>query len=77
MKTSQAVTTSSQAVPANKNEIKKMPLTVFKKRWMDNEVILNMGFRESLIRGAIVIMLPLLLLIIDPDLVSYATPIMF
>ena len=45
-------------LPANATAIKKAPLTVLKKRWIDNDVILNMGLRESWIRGALVLFIP-------------------
>jgi len=45
-------------VPANANQLNENPLSVLKKRRVDNDVILNMGFKESLIRGAIVLFLP-------------------
>lgn len=47
------------------------PLVVIKKRWQDNDIILNMGFRESLIRGAIVLFLPWPLIAIDPTILLY------
>lgn len=52
------------------------PLIAIKKRWQDNDIILNMGFRESLIRGAIVLFLPWPLIAIDPNILLYAAPLM-
>lgn len=52
------------------------PLVVIKKRCQDNDIILNMGFRESLIRGAIVLFLPWPLIAIDPTILLYVAPMM-
>jgi hypothetical protein len=70
-----AVTTQKE-IPANAKAIKIVPLTVLKKRWIDNDIILNMGFRESLIRGIIVLFLPWALLAINHNLILYAAPVM-
>lgn len=63
-------------IPANAKAVKKVPLTVLKKRWIDNDIVLNMGFRESLLRGGIVLFLPWPLLAINPTLLIYAAPVM-
>ena len=76
MTTIQTATTLKEEVPAKINEIKKIPLAVLKKRWIDNDIVLNMGFRESLMRGAIVLFLPWILLAINHNLLLYAAPVM-
>ena len=76
MTTIQTATATANEVPATANQLKKMPLTVLKKRWIDNDIVLNMGFRESLVRGAIVLFLPWPLLAINHDLLFYAAPVM-
>lgn len=63
-------------LPAATNQLIKMPLTVLKSRWTDNDIILNMGFRESLVRGAIILFLPWPLLAINHNLLLYAAPVM-
>lgn len=76
MTTIQKAVTLQKEILANATAIKKAPLTVLKKRWIDNDIILNMGFRESLIRGAIVLFLPWILLAINHNLLLYAAPVM-
>lgn len=76
MITIQTAATLQTEVPANATAIKKAPLTVLKKRWIDNDIILNMGFRESLIRGGMVLFLPWPLMAINPTLLIYAAPVM-
>ena len=48
MTTIKTAPTLKQEVPAKINEIKKIPLALIKKRWIDDDILLNMGFRESL-----------------------------
>lgn len=72
----QTVTAPANEVPDNTNQLKKMPLTVLQKRWIDNDIILNVYFREILLRGAIVLFLPLQLLAVNHDLLFYAAPVM-
>lgn len=76
MTTIQTAVTPQKKMLANATSIKKAPLTVLKKRWIDNDIILNMGFRESLLRGAIVLFLPWILLAINHNLLLYAAPLM-
>lgn len=67
----QTVVTPQKEMPANATAIQKVALTFFKKRWINNDVILNMGFRESLVRGGIILFLPWPLLAINPVLLLY------
>lgn len=76
MTTIQTAVTPQTEIPANATAIKKAPLTVLKKRWIDNDIILNMGLRESWIRGALVLFIPWPLLAINPTLLLYAAPVM-
>ncbi len=77
MKANQKAVTPKKKITANTIVINKAPLTVLKKRWIDNDIILNMGFRESLIRGGIVLLLPWPIMAINPKLLIYAVPVMF
>ena len=45
--------------------------------WFHNDIVLNVGFAESLKRGLISIMIPLPLLFINHVLLIYAAPVMF
>lgn len=72
----QTVVTPQKKMPANETTIQNVPLTVLKKRWIDNDIILNMGFRETLVRGGIVLFLLWPLLAINPTLLIYAAPVM-
>lgn len=76
MTTIQTAVTPLIQLTANSISIKKAPLTVLKKRWIDNDIVLNMGFRESLVRGGIVLFLPWPLLAINPSMLVYAAPVM-
>ena len=76
MTTIQTAITPQKEILANATTIKKAPLSVLKKRWIDNDIVLNMGFRESLVRGGIVLFLPWPLLAINPSMLVYAAPVM-
>ncbi len=76
MTTIQTTIATANELPSTTNQVKKMPLTVLKRRWLDNDIILNMGFRESLVRGAIILFLPWPLLAINHNLLLYAAPVM-
>ena len=76
MKNIQRITTPLPKVLPEKKQLKNIPLIVLKRKWIDNDIILNMGFRESLIRGLIVLFLPWPLLAINHNLLMYAAPVM-
>jgi len=68
----QAMTTENAAI-AN---------TTFKREaaiinWLEKDIILNVGFAESINRGLITIFIPWPLLFINPYLLLYAAPVMF
>lgn len=63
--------------PATKNENPAAANTKEKMTWLKRDIVLNVGFEESLKRGLITIFIPWPLLFINPYLLLYAAPLMF
>lgn len=69
MKRNQPATTTENPVTANTIQNKKT--------WIERDIVLNVGFQESMIRGFITIFIPWPLLAINHNLLIYAAPVMF
>jgi len=80
MTTIQPATSTTNVVTANiiKNENKHDIAEVKnKKSWLEKDIVLNVGFEESIKRGLITIFIPWPLLAINHNLLIYAAPVMF
>ncbi|BDQ12092.1 hypothetical protein GCM10027036_34520 [Flavihumibacter cheonanensis] len=69
MKKNQLANTTENTVTAN--------AILNKKAWIKRDIVLNVGFQESMIRGFITIFIPWPLLAINHNLLIYAAPVMF
>jgi hypothetical protein len=74
MKTVQQVTTTEHTVAAREKQLQIFPRIKnieAKKTRRNKDIVLNIGFKESMIRGLICIFLPYPLLAINPVLLIY------
>lgn len=69
MRSDQTATTTTSVVTAHTKHNKK--------NWLKNDIVLNIGFTESLQRGFLSIFIPLPLVFINHTLLFYAAPVMF
>ncbi|GAC1422681.1 MAG: hypothetical protein NVS1B13_10160 [Flavisolibacter sp.] len=77
MTTIQIETAPANEVPVTANYLKKKRLTVLQRTWMERDIVLNVGFEESIKRGLITIFIPWSLLAVNHNLLIYAAPVMF
>lgn len=67
-------------LPATENNLTDTQFTddfYFNKKKQSNDITLNVGFGESILRVFIAIFIPWPFMFINPDLLLYAAPVMF
>lgn len=82
MKTIQPAILNQNWLIATKKDAAKKPVEQqeairTKKNWLEKDIVLNVGFKESIIRFTIMIFLPWPLLAIDHRLLIFVAPLLF